>query len=76
MEFFHDVNDKLFAFESVYLDVINEHAPLKQFHVGAIKYRSWMNNGAKPFGIETSCGKSLLMIAQMLITPFTKKKKE
>ena len=33
MEFFHDVNDKLFAFESVYLDIINEHAPLKQFHV-------------------------------------------
>ena len=33
MEFFHDVNDKLFAFESLYLDIINEHAPLKQFHV-------------------------------------------
>ena len=33
MEFFHDVNDKLFAFESLYLDIINEHAPLKLFQV-------------------------------------------
>ena len=33
MKFFHDVNDKLFAFESLYLDIINEHAPLKLFQV-------------------------------------------
>ena len=33
MKFFHDVNDKFFAFESLYLDIISEHAPLKQFHV-------------------------------------------
>ena len=31
IKFFHDVNDKLFAFESLYLDIINKHAPLKQF---------------------------------------------
>ena len=34
-----------------------------------------MNNGAKPFGIETSRGQSSLMIALMLITPSTKKKR-
>ena len=33
MKFFHDVNDKFFAFESLYLDIISGHAPLKQFHV-------------------------------------------
>ena len=25
MEFFHDVNDKLFAFESLYLDIMGTH---------------------------------------------------
>ena len=76
MEFFHDVNDKLFAFESLYLDIINEHTPLKQFLVRgnqvpfmneqwriAIRHRNKL------------CGKSSLMIALMLITPFTKKKR-
>ena len=37
MEVFDDVNDKLFAFESLYLelylDIKNEHATLKLFHV-------------------------------------------
>ena len=33
MDIFDDVDDKLFAFESLYLGIINEHAPLKQFHV-------------------------------------------
>lgn len=32
MDIFDDVDDKLFAFESLYLDVINEHAPVKKFH--------------------------------------------
>jgi len=32
MDVFDDVDDKLFAFESLYLDIINEHAPIKKFH--------------------------------------------
>ena len=30
---FDDVDDKLFASELLYLDIINEHAPVKNFHV-------------------------------------------
>ena len=26
------MDDKLFAFESLYLDIINEQAPIKKFH--------------------------------------------
>ena len=33
MDIFDDVDDKLFAFESLYLDIINEFAPVKNFHV-------------------------------------------
>ena len=34
MEVFDDVDDKLYAFESLYLNVINEqHAPLKQVYI-------------------------------------------
>ena len=33
MDIFDDVDDKLFVFESLYLDIVNEHAPLKNFHV-------------------------------------------
>ena len=33
MDVFDDVEDKLFAFESLYLDIINEQAPIKKFHV-------------------------------------------
>ena len=32
MDVFDDVDDKLFAFESLYLDIINEQAPIKKFH--------------------------------------------
>ena len=33
MDIFDDVNDKLFVFESLYMDVVNEHAPLKRVHL-------------------------------------------
>jgi hypothetical protein len=33
MDIFDDVDDKLFVFESLYMDVVNEHAPLKRVHV-------------------------------------------
>ena len=33
MDLFDDVNDKLFVFESLYMDVVNEHAPLKRVHL-------------------------------------------
>ena len=32
MDVFDNVDDKLFAFESLYLDIINEQAPIKKFH--------------------------------------------
>lgn len=31
MDVFDDVVDKLFAFESLYLDIINDQAPIKKF---------------------------------------------
>ena len=74
MEFFRDVNDELFAFETLYLEITNEHAPIKQFYVRGNQVPFMNEQCAKPFGIETSCGKSSLMIALMLITPLTKKK--
>ena len=33
IDLFDDVEDKIHAFESLYLDILNEHAPLKQVHV-------------------------------------------
>ena len=33
MSVFDDVNDKLYAFESLFNDVVNKHAPLKQVHL-------------------------------------------
>ena len=33
MEVFDDVDDKYYVFESLYIDILNEHAPLKQFQV-------------------------------------------
>ena len=33
MDIFDDVDDKLFAFESLHLDIINEQAPTRKFHV-------------------------------------------
>ena len=33
MDIFDDADDKLFAFESLYLDIINEQAPTRKFHV-------------------------------------------
>ncbi len=33
IEVFDNVDDKYYAFESLYLDILNEHAPLKQVHV-------------------------------------------
>lgn len=33
IEVFDDVDDKYYAFETLYLDILNEHAPLKQVHV-------------------------------------------
>jgi len=33
MNVFDDVDDKLFAFESLYVDITNEHVPIKKFHV-------------------------------------------
>ena len=33
IDIFDDVNDKLFVFESLYMDVVNKHAPLKRVHL-------------------------------------------
>ena len=33
MDVFDEVDDKLFVFEYLYNEVLDEHAPLKQFHV-------------------------------------------
>ena len=33
MDIFDEVDDKLFVFESLYTDIVNVHAPLKQVHV-------------------------------------------
>ena len=33
MEVFDDVDDKYYVFESLYIDILNEHEPLKQFQV-------------------------------------------
>ena len=33
LDVFYDVDDKLFAFETLYLDIINEQATIKKFHV-------------------------------------------
>ena len=33
IELFDDVDDKIFAFELLYNDILNEHAPLKQVHI-------------------------------------------
>lgn len=32
MDLFDDVDDKLYTFEQLYLDILDEHAPLKQIH--------------------------------------------
>ena len=41
MDIFDDVDDKLFVFESLYMDVVNDHAPLtKRYMLGVIKSRS------------------------------------
>ena len=31
---FNDVHDKLYAFQHLYLDILNEHASLKQTRIG------------------------------------------
>ena len=33
MEGFDDVDDKYYVFESLYIDILNEHAPLKQLYL-------------------------------------------
>ena len=33
MEVFDDIDDKQYVFESLYLDILNEHAPLKQAQI-------------------------------------------
>ena len=33
MDVFEDVDDKLFVFETLFTEVLDDHAPLKQFHV-------------------------------------------
>ena len=33
MEVFDDIDDKQYVFESLYLDILNEHAPQKQAHI-------------------------------------------
>ena len=33
MDLFDDVNDKLYTFEQLYLDILDEHAPLKHSHI-------------------------------------------
>ena len=33
MDIFDDVDDKLFVFETLFTEVLDEHAPLKEFHV-------------------------------------------
>ena len=32
MDIFNDVDDKLFVFESLYIDIVNENVPLKRVH--------------------------------------------
>lgn len=33
MDLFDDVDDKLYTFEQLYLDILDEHAPLKHSHI-------------------------------------------
>ena len=33
MEVFDDIDDKLYAFEQLYSDILDEHAPVKQTHI-------------------------------------------
>lgn len=47
VEVFDEVDDKLYAFEQLYYEILNEHAPLSRLLFGATRYHIWRNNGAR-----------------------------
>lgn len=59
MDVFKDVDDKLFAFETLFTEVLHDHASLKQFHVRGNQVLTWQKNGAKRYAIEIGFEKSL-----------------
>ena len=52
MSVFDDVDDKLYAFESLFHDVINKHAPLKQVPYLTDEWRKAIIYGKPLHGIQ------------------------
>ena len=67
MNDFDDIDDKLYAFESLFHTIIDQHAPLKQAHVRGGQVPCWTMNGVKQYATEMTYGRSLLEIERMQI---------
>ena len=73
MDIFEDVDDKLFVFETLFTEILDEHAPIKQFHVRG-KFRIWLKSGEKQYATEIDYRKSSRKIELLITIIYTKLK--
>ena len=74
MDVFEDVDDKLFVFETVFTEVLDDHAALKQFHVRGNQVPYMTEEWQKRYVIEIGFGESLRKIELTVIISYTKHK--
>ena len=73
IDLFDELDDKLYAFEQLFLSVLSEHSPIKQTMVrgNQVPYMTEQYGGGRS-GIATNCGKNSRAIVLMQITRHTK----
>ena len=80
IDIFGNVDDKLYVFEQMYGDIMDGQAfiswmstpLLNMLLLGATKFHTWQNNGARQYVIIINYGGNLLKIAKSQIMAFAK----
>lgn len=74
MDVFENVDDKLFAFETLFTEVLDDHAPLKQYHVRGNQVSYMTEEWRKPIRYRNRLWKSLQKTELTVIIIYTKHK--
>ena len=74
MDVFKHVDDKLFVFETLFTEVLDDHAPLKQLHVRGNQVPYMTEEWRKAIGYRNRLGESLRKIELTVIISYTKHK--
>lgn len=74
MDVFENVDDKLFAFETLFTEVLDDHAPLKQYHVRGNQVSYMTEEWRKAIRYRNRLWKSLQKTELTVIIIYTKHK--